>query len=235
MDSKLQTNDIIELVETFGSRSMSEFQSKYFVVNSQVTSYKRLHQAILEIESRVAAKKQIERSSHKTEVQKKIVQRDYDNETDDLKKELLSIEIEQLDYDLSVYNKKYRICLEELDYFIDIVKELAQTKEELEEYKKHDPVNEKLYWILRMGKQAALDLSVMGRIGQGNMDSIAMMPIEDQEKTIAIALTYTKLLDAGVQKINEKVDENLILPDSNMFFIDDIITKKLLLTDERGK
>ena len=66
----MTNNEIYDLVESHGSWSMSDFQSRYFVVNSQVTNYRRVRQALLEIETRIAAKKQIERNVKKTEIQK---------------------------------------------------------------------------------------------------------------------------------------------------------------------
>ena len=70
----MENNEIFEMVESHGSWGMSDFQSRYFVVNSQVTNYRRVRQALLEIETRIAAKKQIERNRKKTEVQKQILQ-----------------------------------------------------------------------------------------------------------------------------------------------------------------
>ena len=64
---------------------------------------------------------------------------------------------------------------EELEKFVAVIQQLVPDKETLEQYKQPNEQEEKLYWILRMGKQAALDISVMGRIGQGNMDSNAMI------------------------------------------------------------
>jgi hypothetical protein len=225
----IEKNDIINLVESFGSRSMSDFQARYFVVNSQVTDYKRIHQAILEVDSRIASKKQIERNKKKTEIQKKIVERDIINEPDSLKRELLEIDLDQLDYDISVYDKRYRVCLEELDIFVSILQDLVPNFEKLQSYKDHNEEEERYYWVLRMGKQAALDLSTIGRVGQGNMDSIAMMPLQDQEKALGVAMTYNKLLDRGMQTIEKQVNVDLILPPNNMTYIDGIFERNYLL------
>lgn len=234
MDSKnsLESSDIYNLIETYGSRSMSDFQSRYFVVNSQVTDYKRVHQALLEIESRVGGRKQIERNVKKTEIQKKIKQRELENENDELLRELILVDIEQLDYDLSVYDKKYRICIEELETFCNIVKDLVPNKEILDFYKEHNDEEERYYWILRMGKQAALDISASGRIGQGNMDSIAMMPLKDQEKVIGVALKYNALLQNGITSIEAKINKELLLSPDKINNIDTIIDKGLLLNSE---
>jgi hypothetical protein len=52
----MEKQDVIKLAEGHGGWSMSDFQSRYFVVNSQATDYRRVRQALLEIETRIAAK-----------------------------------------------------------------------------------------------------------------------------------------------------------------------------------
>lgn len=224
----MENNEIFEMVESHGSWGMSDFQSRYFVVNSQVTNYRRVRQALLEIETRIAAKKQIERSRRKTEVQKQILMRDYTNESDELKRELILVDIEQCDYDLSVYDKKYRVCLQELEKFAQIVKDIVPNVETLDTYKEHNEVEERNYWIARMAKQATMDLMTSGRIGSGNLDSIAMMPIEDQQETIKAALKYNGLLTKGISAIEKSAVEELsLLP--GMKYIDEIVNDQLKL------
>jgi hypothetical protein len=224
----MKNDEIFELVESHGSWGMSDFQSRYFVVNSQVTNYRRVRQALLEIETRIAAKKQIERSRRKTEVQKQILLRDHANETDDLKRELILVDIEQCDYDISVYDKKYRVCLEELEKFASIVKDIVPDVETLETFKHHNEIEERNYWIARMAKQATMDLMTIGRIGSGNLDSIAMMPIEDQQETIKAALKYNGLLTKGISALEKTAVEELsMLP--GMKYIDEIVNDQLKL------
>lgn len=227
----MNNEDIFSLVESHGSWSMSDFQSRYFVVNSQVTNYRRVRQALLEIETRIAAKKQIERNVRKTETQKKILQRDLSNEPDELKRELIQIDIDQCDYDLSVYAKKYRVCLDELETFASIVRDIVPNIETLDSYKEHNEAEERNYWIARMAKQATMDLMMTGRIGQGNLDSIAMMPIEDQEETIKAALKYNGLLNKGISAIEKTAMQELnALP--NMKYIDEIVNDQLKLENK---
>ena len=224
----MENNEIFEMVESHGSWGMSDFQSRYFVVNSQVTNYRRVRQALLEIETRIAAKKQIERNRRKTEVQKQILQRDFVNESDELQRELISVDIEQCDYDLSVYEKKYRVCLQELEKFAQIVKDIVPDVTTLETFKEHNEVEERNYWIARMAKQATMDLMTIGRIGSGNLDSIAMMPIEDQQETIKAALKYNGLLTKGIGAIEKTAIEELaLLP--GMKYIDEIVKDQLKL------
>ena len=65
----LENKDIIAAADRYGSSAMSEFQTKYFVVNSQVTDYRRVRQALLEIESRIGGRKQIERNMRRVQVE----------------------------------------------------------------------------------------------------------------------------------------------------------------------
>jgi len=225
----MKDDDIYNLVESHGAWSMSDFQSRYFVVNSQVTNYRRVRQALLEIETRIAAKKQIERNRWRTETQKKIHLRDLANETDELKKELIMIDIDQCNYDLSVYEKKYRICLDELKNFAEIIKDIVPDMETLETYKEHNEVEERNYWIARMAKQATMDMMTIGRIGQGNLDSIAMMPLEDQKETIKAALKYNTLLTKGIQGIEKQAHEELGKLPNAMNYIDEIVNNQLKL------
>lgn len=226
----MDNRDIFNLVDNHGSWSMSDFQSRYFVVNSQVTNYRRVRQAMLEIETRIAAKKQIERNRWRTEVQRKIYLRDMTNETDELKRELIQIDIDQCDYDLSVYEKKHRVCLEELEKFAEIIRDIVPDVEELEKYREHNETEERNYWITRMAKQATMDLMTIGRIGQGNLDSIAMMPMQDQQETIKAALKYNALLNKGIQSIEKQAHEELARLPGGIADIDNIVNNQLKLT-----
>lgn len=211
----MEKNDVLSLAETHGGWSMSDFQSRYFVVNSQVTDYRRVRQALLEIETRIAAKKQIIRDSKRTEVNLKIKERDLAAETRDLERELILLDIDQYQYDISVYAKKLRIVEEELEEFAKLVMEIVPNTEELQTYAEHNEELEREYWIYRMAKQASVDMVTTGRIGAGNLDSIAMMAPQDQALAIGSALVNSKKLTAGINKIEEAVNNNVNLLNSN--------------------
>ena len=150
----MEKKDVLRIAEEQGGWSMSDFQSRYFVVNSQVTDYRKVRQALLEIETRIAARKQIDRDNKRTEINLKIKQRDLQSETRELEKELVLIDIDQLEYDLSVYKSKVRVVAEEIEEFSKLVLEIVSSVEELETYKQHNEELEREYWIHRMAKQA---------------------------------------------------------------------------------
>ena len=231
----MEKQDVIKLAESHGGWSMSDFQSRYFVVNSQATDYRRVRQALLEIETRIAAKKQIIRDTKRTEVKLKIKEKELVAQSDDLEKELILLDIDQLQYDISVYAKKLRIVEEELDQFSKLILEIVPTVEELETYKEHNDELEREYWISRMAKQASVDMITTGRIGAGNLDSIAMMASQDQVLTIGSALLNSKKLTSGINKIEEALNTNSNLLNSNfagLFGEKDLIA---LLSDKKEK
>lgn len=231
----MDNDDIFSMIESHGSWGMSDFQSRYFVVNSQVTNYRRVRQAILEIETRIAAKKQIERNVKKTEIEKKICERNLLTEEDDLQKELIEVDIDQLNYDLSVYEKKYRVVLDELNTFAEIIKDIVPDLETMEKYRSNNEIEERNYWIARLGKQAAMDLLTIGRVGQGNMDSIAMMPIDDQKATIKAAIKYNKTLSEGIEYLEQESTKELSLNKVGINYIDEIISDQLKIEKNSGE
>ena len=66
-----------------------------------------------------------------------------------------------------------------------------------------------MYWIARMGKQAAMDIISYGRIGSGNMTSIMDMPEEDQVETLGIAVKYSGMIGGGIDKLNKMIAPQL--------------------------
>ena len=66
-----------------------------------------------------------------------------------------------------------------------------------------------------MAKQASVDMITTGRIGAGNLDSIAMMASQDQVLTIGSALLNSKKLTVGINKIEEALDTNTSLLESS--------------------
>lgn len=188
---------------------MTEYQCQQFVANSQLTPYKMVRQALLEIETRYHAYFEIRNSLRKSEIHRKKLQKQIEATPDELDKELLSIDLEKLDYDITIYQRKFLQSETEMKAFIDIVKRYATTEEELKPYLELNEEEEKKYWVARMGKQAALDIIAFGRVGSGNMDSIAMMPQEDQLNTLQLAVQYSGLINAGLHKVSLEVQNTV--------------------------
>lgn len=228
-NSNMENEDIIKFVdENENSIGMSDFQARYFVVNSQVTDYRRVRQALLEIDNRNGMLKQVQRQRKKRIIEKQIIQRDIDNEFDDLKKQILQVDLEQAVWDIHMYDKKEKMCQNEIDMFSDMVRSMCPDMQSLEKYKDNNEELEREYWITRMAKQAAMDLNTIGRIGQGNLDSILMMPLTDVKETLQLAIKYNGVLGKGIDAIGQATMKQLIgSKGTDLAYIDDVAKDQL--------
>jgi hypothetical protein len=204
----------IDLIKqsVLSNNGQTDFQSKYFVANSQITPYKKVRQALMELEVRYHAYFEINNSLKKAEILDKKFARDIEANLDvglDLEAEMLKVDKDKNLYDITIWKRKMRQSEIEIKTFLDIIKEHAPDQESLEYFLRDNPEEERKYWILRMGKQAAMDILSFGRLGTGNMDSIAMMDREDQIETLTIAIQYSGIVNANVAAISDNVQKQV--------------------------
>lgn len=181
---------------------MTPYQCANFVARSQLTPWRQVRQAYMELEVRYHAYQEIKTSLRKSELIRKKWLRDQAEATDEIAKEMLQVDIDKNDYDISIYKRKLIQAEREINAFLDVVKHYAKTEEDLRYFAEDNPEEERKYWIARMGKQAAIDVIAYGRVGSGNMESIAMMPEEDQVETLAFAMKYSGMVQAGIHNIS---------------------------------
>lgn len=193
----------------------TEYQNKYFVINSQVTPWRQVRQAVMEIQSRLNALQKVTINYKRTLNDIERITEDYENEKNPYDKKDKGYEIELLKCDKQIYLNKVNQCKYELDGLLRILKEhtgehadlktlcetvLSKENEELEEHK---------YWIARMGKQASMDLLTTGRIQSGNLDSMLMMSPADQAAVTDLAMTYSTAMNINVGKIKSAAEEKV--------------------------
>lgn len=205
------TTEEIKEIAVRVSLGMSKNQILDYVIKSHVTADRQLKQVFLEIENR----------SHQYEKmlldeKKGIVRlRKCKEELEKLKSEgaeqydidLAEIEVEDAMLDMEMWHRRKGQAQYELNVFIEYVKEKGYTKEQLEEAVEWNAEREREYWIARLGKQAALDIMAHGRVGIGNMDSIAMMKQEDQVGILDVASQYACLMKISMDKIQGRTEK----------------------------
>ena len=205
------TTEEIKEIAVRVSLGMSKNQILDYVIKSHVTADRQLKQVFLEIENR----------SHQYEKKlldekKGIVRlRKCKEELEKLKAEgaeqydidLAEIEVEDAMLDMEMWHRRKGQAQYELNVFIEYVKEKGYTKEQLEEAVEWNAEREREYWIARLGKQAALDIMANGRVGIGNMDSIAMMKQEDQVGILDVASQYACLMKISMDKIQGRTEK----------------------------
>lgn len=195
------------------SSNQSEYQNQHFVTSSQLTPYRMLKQCMLEIESRHHSWYNIKNKMKRKQIEIKMAKRDLAEfgHQDELRAELIKVDIEDMENDCRIWERKLMQAEDEMRGFINQVKAIAGDNEELlNKAFTYDHEEERQYWVTRMAKQAAMDMVSYGRIGTGNMDSIAMMPEEDQILTLATTLQYNERLMGGLAQISQAVSQGLL-------------------------
>jgi|1_EtaG_2_1085319.scaffolds.fasta_scaffold10645_2 hypothetical protein len=213
----------------------SDFQMSNFVLNTQITDYRILRQAILEIESRSQIVFTIKLAIRTNEAE--IEQFDERLEVYSKKpagKKLIQIEKERVVYDLRINKKRLLQAQSELDLLIYKVEQAYGTLENVKkELNENAEEKEKHYWVSRLAKQAAMDIVAQGRIGVGNMDAISNMDEEHQVECLATALQYNNRLQIGMQEIEKSVQAGLLENQSTLPKFDvPNITDKLMMKDK---
>lgn len=211
----------------------SDYQNQFFVAASQLTPYKMIKQCLLELETRHHTWFNVKNKLKRKRVEIKMALRDMEAIKDPLHKELIAVDVEDMENDCRIWERKIKQAEEEIACFIQQVKQIAGDDEQLlEKAFGYDHEEERQYWVTRMAKQAAMDMIAYGRIGSGNMDSIAMMPEEDQIMTLATTLQYNERLLGGLNQISQAVSQGLLENKDHLPKFDvPKVTDKLLASD----
>jgi len=197
--------DVLSASMRFDS-GMTEYECEHFVADPQLTPWRKVRQALMELETRYHAYMENRNSLRKAEILRKRLNRDMPLLPDELDRELMQIDMEKNDYDIGIWKRKLRQSELELKYFLNVVDKYVDDEHPLEYYCQENHQEVRMYWIARMGKQAAMDIISYGRIGSGNMTTIMDMPEEDQVETLGVAVQYSGMIGGGILAIyNEEM------------------------------
>ena len=184
---------------------MTHEQIKNFVVNSHVTDKRKLRQVLIEVSTRNHERKKLRLDIERKQVNIDALTAKLETVDDPYERRFIELDIEEYKLDMG----RFRITLHqsdnELEAFMDWIHKHFGEMADVEKAAEYNEEEERKYWIARMGKQAAVDVYATGRIGIGNLDSIAMMREDDQYATLNIAMQYAGLLNAGIAKIQNEI------------------------------
>ena len=204
------SSDAIEaFVESNMDYGMTHEQIKNFVVNSHVTDKRKLRQVLVEVERRNHDRKKcvLDRKRKETEIAR--LQARLETVEDPYERRLMELDIEEFELDRNKYNVTLHQYDNELAAFMDWINKHWDSIEEVEKAAEYTEEDERKYWIARMGKQAAIDVYTTGKIGTGNLDSIAMMREDDQFATLNVTMQYAGLLNVSIAKIQNELKPHL--------------------------
>jgi hypothetical protein len=192
---------------------MTAFQTKFFVVGDGLTPYRMKRQALVEIDTRRSSLHAMLKNQKKAKAELALIERDIDNESDILKRDLIKCEYEDKLYDITVWDHKIPQANRELKEMIEHLRSLfpeEPTVADIKDISKEDPEQERIYWQVRMAKQTATDLISFGRIGAGQMASIMMMDPSDQKIVITKAIEFSTKLNNTLGVLGEGVRNSLL-------------------------
>ena len=204
------SSDAIEaFVESDMDYGMTHEQIKNFVVNSHVTDKRNLRQVLVEVERRNHDRKKVVLDKKRKEVEIARLKDRLNITEDPYERQLMQFDIEEYELDLNKFQVSLHQYDNEMAAFMDWINKNWSSMEEVEKASEYTEEDERKYWIARMGKQAAMDVYTTGKIGTGNLDSIAMMREDDQYATLNVAMQYSGLLSAGISKIQNELRPHL--------------------------
>ena len=204
------SSDAIEaFVESNMDYGMTHEQIKNFVVNSHVTDKRKLRQVLVEVERRNHDRKKCVLDRTRKEIEIARLKARLEVVEDPFERQLMECDIQEFELDLNKFIVTLHQYDNELAAFMDWINKNWESMEEVEKAAEYTEEDERKYWIARMGKQAAMDVYTTGKIGTGNLDSIAMMREDDQYATLNVAMQYSGLLNTGISKIQNELRPHL--------------------------
>ena len=204
------SSDAIEaFVESNMDYGMTHEQIKNFVVNSHVTDKRKLRQVLVEVERRNHDRKKVVLDKKRKEVEIARLQDRLNITEDPYERQLMEFDIEEYKLDLNKFQVSLHQYDNEMAAFMDWINKNWSSMEEVEKASEYTEEDERKYWIARMGKQAAMDVYTTGKIGTGNLDSIAMMREDDQFATLNVTMQYAGLLNVSIAKIQNELKPHL--------------------------
>ncbi len=183
----------------------TKYQNQNFVVGTQITPFKKVQQALLELQSRDNTRVELQYRLDKNAIDIKKLNRQLKLATDPLDKEMIEVEIEKAHYDRTIWEQKVAVCKREIANFTGQLEEMVDKSKGVEYYLDTNEEEDKKYWISRMAKQAACDMISFGHVGTGNMDSIMNLPPDDQIQVLSGAVHHSALIGAGVEKMRQQM------------------------------
>lgn len=171
------------------SRARNPFEIRYFVIGKHDDRIQQYKQAVIEMDAKYKAVQEGLRSQKLRALQRERLEmkliKNPSNRLSEIENEETFLEIDKLDFE----EKDAKIAMtgafkEVLDFIAIIENEYADLIEKTEEELLKTEVE---YWKSRLAKQIHIDLSVHGRIGEGNRNVLESMPKQLQEEVLMLA------------------------------------------------
>lgn len=214
------------------------FKVKHFIGDAQVTAYAKYKQLMLELRSREEIIENFLMNIAKQEATIEVIEEEIKEITSPAKLKLKEFELITNKNDLIKIHRRLKQAYEDRQNFLNAINDMYITGEailpdgtDLKDAVR-DPVKshqlETEHWKARLGKQAALDIIAMGRIGTGNMEAISMMQEEDAVAALNVALDWSTRVNSAIGQIENETVKRLELTDGFSIKLEDSLNRKEL-------
>ena len=207
------------------------FKIKHFVGDAQVTPYAKYKQFLLEIRSREEVLENLLMNVAKQEATIEVIKEEITELTSPAKIKVKEFELITNQNDLIKIRRRVNQAYIERKNFLRAIDEMYKSGEayladgtDLKDALRDPELSHKLeaeHWRYRLGKQAALDILSVGKIGSGNMEAITMMGEEDAIAAMNVAINWSTRMSTALENIqqetvkqltNKEFDLNLVEP-----------------------
>ncbi len=181
-------------LEPLTNGGMSVFQMQHFVINENITPYRKLRQAVIELRARleVLAGSQLDFEEAELKKQKLIEEKEALTGID---QKLKDIEIRRVDLVFNRRGTQLAQYEKEAQFFVDMITKLTDDVggfDKAQEILNNPELlnqTEEDYWTKRLARGMYSDFINYGTVGKGTLESIVALPIEQQHKIVNLALT----------------------------------------------
>jgi hypothetical protein len=201
-----------------------KFKMKHFVTNGQMTPYSTIRQYLLELKAMEEATETFEYMLKKMELEKEGLIMRLEIEKDPIQRNLLQLELLRNEKEYKQNKRRLAQNYIEREQYLQLIEEFkagpdAKTPDgkdwitevfgNMEEENKW----EEHYWVVRLAKQAAMDVVAYGRVGSGNMEAITQLPDGLREQSMALTHEVSLHLEALSNGLRQEVHEKLLESD----------------------
>jgi hypothetical protein len=220
-----------------------KFKVRWFIGEANYTPYGKLKQWLMEAKSREQTIESVETDHNRKAVELKIVNRNIENETDELKKELLMIDAFEIKKNMDGMNNKIADIYKERKEILELITDFLASEEGKTPDGRSlmDVVNtpeeemyEAQYWTVRLARQAAMDMVAYGRIGAGNYEAIQQLHPNQQVEVLGLANHISLTLDKRQEAIRQEIGKHLGFAPPDQGYLGSIDPKLLNSVIEAG-
>ena len=197
----------------------SRFKIRHFMGDAQVTPYQKFKQFLLEMRSREEVIENLLANIVSQEAKIEMTRAQLEHATNPAQLKMYEFQLVAENNDLVKIHRRLRMTYSERQKFIEEIERMYETGEaylsngmDMLEAINTPEVDEQLeteHWIYRLGKQAAMDIIVYGKIQTGNLEAITMMNDAAQVECLKVATNWAVKVDDALGELHSQALKQL--------------------------